>query len=360
MTEVHQEFLGRLVSGYLVSTPGGSMGSLNSALVSKNRPQPQSCFRLQDFHFQLELSLSPRITLILTEISLVTLGSLVLVAQSYQTLCEPTDYSLRSPLSVGFSRQEYWSGLPCPPPGDLPDPGLNLGLLHCRHILYSLSHQGSPRSFKIMLVSHFVLGEWTWVSETTTLGNEYMLCKCWGHPAYWALSAVPHLVLMTNLKGTLIFPISQEATGLFVKCSPQARYSWMQVWAFVSKPEHLVPHPEPGLWPGLLCLSILSPARAAKMYRLRPGLATVHPCWPHRRLFIARKLSVQFTPVVQSCPTLCDLMDCSMPGFPVHHQLLELAQIHVHGVSDVIQPPHPLLFPSPLAFNLSQHQGLFQ
>ena len=94
MTEVHQEFLGRLVSGYLVSTPGGSMSSLNSALVSKNRPQPQSCFRPQDFHFQLELSPSPRITLILTEISLVTLGSLVLVAQSYQTLCEPTDYSL--------------------------------------------------------------------------------------------------------------------------------------------------------------------------------------------------------------------------------------------------------------------------
>ena len=52
-------------------------------------------------------------------------------------------------------------------------------------------------------------------------------------------------------------------------------------------------------------------------------------------------------------------MDCSMPGFPVHHQLQELAQIHVHQVSDAIQPSHPLLSPSP-AFNLSQHQGLFQ
>ena len=53
-------------------------------------------------------------------------------------------------------------------------------------------------------------------------------------------------------------------------------------------------------------------------------------------------------------------MDCSMPGFPVHHQVLELAQTHLHWVGDAIQPSHPLLSPSPCAFNLSQHQGLFQ
>ena len=62
--------------------------------------------------------------------------------------------------------------------------------------------------------------------------------------------------------------------------------------------------------------------------------------------------------VTQSCPTLCNPMDCSTPGFPVHHQLPELAQTHVHRVSDAIQPSHPLLFPSPPAFNLSQQQGL--
>ena len=67
--------------------------------------------------------------------------------------------------------------------------------------------------------------------------------------------------------------------------------------------------------------------------------------------------SVQFT---QSGPTLWGPMDCSMPSFPVCHQLLELAQTHVHWVSDAIQPPHPLSSPSPPAFNLSQHQGLFQ
>ena len=63
--------------------------------------------------------------------------------------------------------------------------------------------------------------------------------------------------------------------------------------------------------------------------------------------------------VAQSCPTLCDPMDCSTPGFPVHHQFPELAQTHVYQVVDAIQPSHPLSSPSP-ALNLSQHQGLFQ
>ena len=71
-------------------------------------------------------------------------------------------------------------------------------------------------------------------------------------------------------------------------------------------------------------------------------------------------LQIQFSSVAQSCPTLCNPMDCSTPGFPVHHQLLELAQIHFHQVGDAIQPSHPLLSPSPPAFNLSHHQSLFQ
>ena len=64
--------------------------------------------------------------------------------------------------------------------------------------------------------------------------------------------------------------------------------------------------------------------------------------------------------VTQSWPTLCDPMDCSMLGLPVHHKLPELNQTHVHRVSDVIQTSHPLSSPSPSAFNLSQHRGLFQ
>ena len=57
---------------------------------------------------------------------------------------------------------------------------------------------------------------------------------------------------------------------------------------------------------------------------------------------------------------LCDPMDCSIPGFPVYHQLPEFTQAHVHWISDAIQPSHPLSSPSPTALNLSQHQGLFQ
>ena len=68
--------------------------------------------------------------------------------------------------------------------------------------------------------------------------------------------------------------------------------------------------------------------------------------------------SVQFSRSV--CPTLCDPMNCSTPGLPVHQQLPKSTQTHVHWVSDAIQPSHPLLSPSPLALNLSQHQDLFQ
>ena len=71
------------------------------------------------------------------------------------------------------------------------------------------------------------------------------------------------------------------------------------------------------------------------------------------------KLSVRCSLVAQSCPTLCNPMDCSTPGFPVHHELPELTQTHVRWVTDAIQPSHPLSSPSP-TFNLSQHQGLFQ
>ena len=70
--------------------------------------------------------------------------------------------------------------------------------------------------------------------------------------------------------------------------------------------------------------------------------------------------SVQFSSVAQSCPTLHDPMNRSTPGFPVHHQLPEFTQTHVHQVSDAIQPSHPLSSPSPPAPSPSQHQSLFQ
>ena len=70
--------------------------------------------------------------------------------------------------------------------------------------------------------------------------------------------------------------------------------------------------------------------------------------------------TVQFSSVAQSCPTLCDPMNRSTSGLPVHHQLLDFTQTHVHRVGDAIQPSHPLSSPSPPAPNPSQHQSLFQ
>ena len=84
--------------------------------------------------------------------------------------------------------------------------------------------------------------------------------------------------------------------------------------------------------------------------------------WPKQEWVKIRvKLfSVQFNSVAQSCLILCNPMNCSTPGLPVHHQLPEFTQTHVHRVGDAIQPSHPLSSPSPPAPNPSQHQGLFQ
>ena len=100
-----------------------------------------------------------------------------------------------------------------------------------------------------------------------------------------------------------------------------------------------------------------------------PCLLSLHEACPSYfcRLFSAvvwdsefKERIFQFSSIQSlSCVQLCDPMDCSMPDFPVHHQHPELAQTHVHRVSDAIQPYHPLLSPSPPAFSLSQHQGLF-
>ena len=73
---------------------------------------------------------------------------------------------------------------------------------------------------------------------------------------------------------------------------------------------------------------------------------------------VIRETHIQFSSVTHSCLTLCDPIDCSTPGLPVHHQLPEFTQTHVHRVGDAIQPSHPLLSPSPLAPNLSHNQSL--
>ena len=85
---------------------------------------------------------------------------------------------------------------------------------------------------------------------------------------------------------------------------------------------------------------------AGKKKLNRPSITLIH--------------SVQFSSVTPSCPTLCNPMNHSTPGLPVHHQLLELTQTYVHQVGDAIQPSHPLSSPSSPTLNLWQHQGLFK
>ena len=88
---------------------------------------------------------------------------------------------------------------------------------------------------------------------------------------------------------------------------------------------------------------------------LQPDILECEVKWASRSI-----RSDQIRSVAQSCPTLCDPMNRSTPGLPVHHQLPKFTQTHVHRVSDAIQPSHPLSSPSPLAPNPSQHQSLFQ
>ena len=91
---------------------------------------------------------------------------------------------------------------------------------------------------------------------------------------------------------------------------------------------------------------------------LNPGFGWVRSSWASA--FLGWSRSVQFSSVAQSCPTLCDPMNHSTPGLPVHHQFPEFTQTHVHQVGDAIQPSHLLSSPSPPAPNPSQHQSLFQ
>ena len=129
-----------------------------------------------------------------------------------------------------------------------------------------------------------------------------------------------------------------------------------RMWLEMSSLNHSMTKQECGLW----CFSLFSFCKKDnwgwKKFFLGPWEKLVLVC---SLVCSVQFSSVQFRSVAQSCPTLCDPMDYSTSGFPVHHQLPELAQTHVHCVGDAIQPSHPLLSPSPPAFNLSQHQGLF-
>ena len=102
--------------------------------------------------------------------------------------------------------------------------------------------------------------------------------------------------------------------------------------------------------------SVITPLWLSESWRSFLYRSSVYSC----HLFLISYASVQFSSVAQLCPTLCNPMNHSTPGLPVHHQLPEFTQTHVHWVADAIQPSHPLSSPSPPAPNPSEHQGLFQ
>ena len=111
---------------------------------------------------------------------------------------------------------------------------------------------------------------------------------------------------------------------------------------------------------GSECLSPLPWPHSGLIQVPGGGPGSLHVLPPQsRRLFLPSRVWLTFSSVAQSCPTLCDPMNCSTPGLPVHHQLPEFTQTLVHRVRDAIQPSHPRSSPSPPAPNPSQHQGLF-
>ena len=117
-----------------------------------------------------------------------------------------------------------------------------------------------------------------------------------------------------------------------------------------------------------MCVYIYIYATSCTLTRIKPVPSAVEVrslnYWTAKEalgiLYFIWHPSVQFSSVTQSCLTLCNPMNCSAPGFPVHHQLPEFTQTHVHQVRDAIQPSHPLSTPSPPAPNPSQHHSLFQ
>ena len=184
----------------------------------------------------------------------------MLVAHSYTAFCDPMDCSQSGSSVPGILQARILEWVVIPFSRDLPNAGMEPGLLHCRQIL-----------------NHCARGAW-WIVN----------------PAYLS----PSLEI-----------IYTHSFSFFKNC-------WLnQLFSFTVAPRNI---------------------RDDNL-----------------------KKSFQFSSVTQSCPTLCNTMDYSMPGIPVHHPLLEPTQTHVYWVGDAIQPSHPLSAPSP-AFNFSQHQGLFK
>ena len=173
----------------------------------------------------------------------------------------------------------------------------------------------------------------------------------------------------TRPMGSQPLPHRQEAykatppTPSMQTCLPESLHSWAQArtFPFFDQKQSFLSGSDdlPREHTSWQRISVIPPWRRRRNTR-SVSYSTLIPILWMWKAQNAVKPPPSFSSVAQSCLTLCDPMDCSRPGLPVHHQLPEFTQIHVHWVGDAIQPSHPLSSPSSPSLNLSQHQGLFQ
>ena len=217
-----------------------------------------------------------------------------------------------------FSGQGYWSGEPLPFSEDLLAQGSNLGLLHCRPILYCLSHQAKGAGYT----------QWLRVIRIPFL-------RWWGEGKL--ASPEPWVGWYFNKSGWITEGKRKNGCCLnSQECLPLISHQevsneqWIRNRLFLN-------------WDGYEGTFLNKKKRKMKDFKIPCSLVKFAP-------FLLVFSSVQSL----SCVRLCNPTDCSSPGLPVHRQLPEFTQTHVHWVSDVIQLSHPLLAPSPPAFNLSR------
>ena len=207
---------------------------------------------------------------------------------------------------MGFPRQEYCSKLPFPTPGDLPDLGVEPVSPALGGRFFTTEPPGSPKVRLPGSNPNFPLQGW--VLERLGCPSETQFLR--------PLRVFEDLII------------------IFVKLLDQS-----------------------------LTLSGLNKLAILVVFSVyvcvQSPLSCPHPN-PAHEILDFQLCKFQFSSVAQLCPTLCDPMNHSTPGLPIHHQLLEFTQTHIHWVRDAIQSSHPLSFPSPLAPNPSQHQSLFE
>ena len=217
-----------------------------------------------------------------------------------------------------------------------PTQGSNPGLLHCRHILYQLSHKGSPRILEWVA---YTFSSWSSQPRNQT----GVSCIAGRFFTNWAIKEA---IKRRNWYGWLkandicLIIVLETVSSKYLLTILSIRYL-MKFWAYNSKNK---------LWPSsslsLLFSEVDKPEKVICIDKHTPPHIWIHT-------------HICYCSVAQSCLTPLDPMGCSTLGLPFLHHLPELAQTHVHWVSDAIQPSHPLLPPSPPALNLSLYQGLF-